>query len=99
MNLLNSMEQNIYVNGAIANSEDFKNTFVDRMLDIRDKVELESGYTPVIGMSRNTFIWFKRLFCKDFSYVEIGDITTFWRMEIRVMDMRDGLIDFYIDVA
>lgn len=97
MKLVGSMEQSIYVNGSIANSDDFKDEFVDKILEIRDKVDDEYGKLPFMGMSRNTFIWFKGLFSKDMAYVETTTNTLFWLMDVRLLDMRDGLFDFYLE--
>ena len=99
MRLVNSMRQDIYLNGAIANSDDFKDGFVDELLKIRDCTIDKSGQFPIITMSSNTFNWFKRLFQTDSSFVadRFDGYGRFWAMEIKVADMRDGLIDFYIN--
>lgn len=97
MKLVDTLEQNIYLVGSIAESDVFKNEFVDTLLDVRNKIDDEYGVIPVMGMSKNTLCWLKRLFGMDSSYSETENAKFFWLMEIRVLDMRDGLIDFYID--
>lgn len=97
MRLVGALERNIYTNGNIVNSDSFKDKLVDDMLEIRDKASDNYGEIPIIAMSRNTFTWFKKLFQKDSSYKETLTNTLFWLMDVRVFDMRDGLIDFYIE--
>lgn len=97
MKLVGTLEQNIYVPTSIVYMDDFKDKFVDRLLKVRDKVEDEYGVTPVLAMSQNTFVWFKRLFMGDGSWIETIDKTSFWLMNIIILDMRSGLFDFYID--
>lgn len=95
MKLVNSMEQNIYLSGGVVNTDSFKDDFVDKLLKIRDDVSDEYNEFPTIGMSSNTLSWFRRLFRNDTAYDD-GIIERFWLMPIHVVDMRDGLIDFYI---
>ena len=78
MTLINSMEQNINLPGSIVCSDDFKDEFVDRILDIRDAIHDKFGDFPIIGVS--------------------VDKTIFWGCELRRIDMRDGLFDFYVEV-
>ena len=94
--LVYSIEQNVYTMGAVVNSDDFKDIFVDKLLEVRDAVFDKYGEYPSIGVSNNTFSWFKRLFSKDPSYVD-GWTPKFWLMPICVMDMKDGLFDFYVE--
>ena len=96
MKLVDSIEQSIYVNGAVTNNDDFKNDFADRLLEVRDAIYDETGKYPQIGMSRNTSSWFTRLFQGDIGYRQ-GWTPKFWLMPVVVMDMRDGLIDFYVE--
>lgn len=98
MTLINSMEQNINLPGSIVCSDDFKDGFVDRILDIRDAVHDKFGDFPTIGVSANTYNWMKKLFGNEISFLETVDKTIFWGCELRRIDMRDGLFDFYIEV-
>ena len=96
MRLVATKEQNVYLMGSVVNSDVFKDDFVDDLLEIRDGVFDEYGEYPIIGMSSNTSSWFRRLFVKDGAYKD-GVTPSFWLMPIHVMDMRDGLIDFYVE--
>ena len=96
MKLVGTLEQNIYIQTSIACMDDFKDEFVDRLLKVRDEIDDAYGEAPVLVMSKNTFVWFKRLFMTDSSWVESVDGTSFWLMDIRLLDMRNGLFDFYI---
>ena len=98
MTLINSMEQNINLPGSIVCSDDFKDEFVDRILDIRDAVHDKFGDFPIIGVSVNTYDWMKKLFGDEISFLETVEKTIFWACELRRIDMRDGLFDFYVEV-
>lgn len=97
MKLVGTLEQSIYHPVWAISNDNFKDELVDKILKIRDDVEDKYGTYPVMAMSKNTFVWFKRLFGKDSSYKETLNDVHFWLMNIAQLDMRDGLIDFYID--
>jgi hypothetical protein len=40
----------------------------------------------------------KKLFGNEISFLETVDKTIFWGCELRRIDMRDGLFDFYVEV-
>ena len=83
MTLINSMEQNISLPG---------------FLDIRDAIHDKFGDFPIIGVSVNTYDWMKKLFGNEISFLETVEKTIFWGCELRRLDMRDGLFDFYVEV-
>ena len=97
MRLINSFEWNINLPGSIANSDTNKDNFVDRIIDVRDKISERFDEYPVIGVSPTTYNWIKRLFGNEISFLEAVDKTMFWGCELRRVDMRDGLFDFYIN--
>lgn len=98
MNLVGSVEQDIYLSQSIVNTDDFKDWFVDKLLENRDLICDKFGVMPLMAMSLNSFTWLKRLFMKDSAWVETTEGTSsFWLMNIVVLDMRNGLFDFYID--
>lgn len=96
MVLINSFTQNINLVGSIVNSDDFKDNFVDKILDIRDGIHDKFHDFPIIGVSVNTYNWMKKLFGNEITFLETVDKTVFWGCELRRLDMRDGLFDFYI---
>ena len=96
MVLVNSFTQNINLPGSIVNADNFKDDFVDKILDIRDAIHDKFGVFPVICVSTTTYDWMKRLFVNEITFVEFVDKTIFWGCELRRVDMRDGLFDFYI---
>lgn len=97
MNLIKSFEWNINLRGGIANSDTNKDNFVDRIIDTRDSIVDRFHEYPVIGISPTTYNWIKRLFGNEISFLEAVDKTMFWGCELRRVDMRDGLFDFYIN--
>ena len=96
MALVKSFEQNISLPGSMVNSDDFKDNFVDKILDIRDDIHDRFNDYPVIGVSANTYNWMKRLFGNEITFLETVDKSFFWGCELRRIDMRDGLFDYYI---
>ena len=98
MTLVNSLAQDINLPGSIVCSDSFKDDFVDKILDIRDAVHDKFGDFPIIGVSANTYNWMKKLFGNEISFLETADKTIFWGCELRRLDMRDGLFDFYVEV-
>lgn len=96
MKLVNSFEQNINIVGSIVNSDDFKDNFVDKILDIRDDIHDRFGDYPIIGVSANTYNWMKKLFGNEISFLETVDKSFFWGCELRRLDMKDGLFDYYV---
>ena len=99
MTIINSFNQNINLPCSIVCSDDFKDNFIDRILDIRDEIHDRFNEFPVICVSDKTYIWIKRLFGNEISFLETVDKTVFWGCELRSVDMRDGLFDFYINEA
>lgn len=97
MALLKSFEQNINLPGSFVSRGEFKDDFVDKILDVRDEIHDGFGDFPVIGVSANTYNWLKKLFGNEISFLEAVDKTIFWGCELRRIDMRDGLFDFYIE--
>ena len=96
MVLVNSFAQNINLPGSMVNTDNFKDNFVDKVLDIRDAIHDKHGVFPIIGVSANTYNWMKRLFFFFITFLETVDKTIFCGCELRRLDMRDGLFDFYI---
>ena len=97
MRLVGTLEQNIYTPASIVSMNDFKDEFVDRLLEIRDKVEDKYGVIPTLAMSQNTFAWFKRLSKTDGAWIETIEKTSVWVMNIVMLDMKNGLFDFYLE--
>lgn len=97
MVLVNCFEENINIPVAFVNNDGFKDSFVDKAINIRDGVRDKYDKMPVFTMSSRTFNWFKRLFYEDIGYVEKDHKTFFWGMDVRLMDAKDGLFDFYLD--
>lgn len=96
MKLINSFTQNINLPCSFIGTDEFKDDFVDKILDIRDEIHDRFGDFPIIGVSANTYTWMKRLFGGEISFLETVDKTIFWGCELRGLDMKDGLFDFYI---
>lgn len=97
MRVISSFTQSINLPCSFVGTDDFKDDFVDKILDIRDDIHDMCGDFPIIGVSANTYIWMKRLFGGEISFLETVDKTIFWGCEVRRFDMIDGLFDFYID--
>lgn len=97
MKLLNTLNQNINLPISYIQSNDFKDNFVDKLLDIRDDISDRHGVFPVLAVSSNTYTWLKRLFGFEITFLEVADGTFFWGMRILQLDMRDGLFDFYLE--
>ena len=97
MVLINSFAQNINLPGSIVNTDNFKDEFVDKILDVRDEIHDRFHDFPIIGVSVNTYNWMKRLFGNEITFLETVDKTIFWGCELRRIDMRDGLFDFYVE--
>lgn len=96
MVLVNSFTQNINLPGSMVNTDDFKDNFVNKILDIRDAIHDKHCVFQIIGVSANTYNWMKKLFGNEITFLETVDKTIFWGCELRRLDMRDGLFDFYI---
>ena len=96
MKLINSFTQNINLPCSFIGTDEFKDDFVDKILDIRDEIHDRFGDFPIIGVSANTYTWMKRLFGGEISFLETVDETIFWGCKLRRLDMKDGLFDFYI---
>ena len=97
MVLINSFAQNISLPGSIVNTDNFKDELVDKILDVRDEIHDKFHDFPIIGVSVNTYNWMKRLFSNEITFLETVDKTIFWGCELRRIDMRDGLFDFYVE--
>ena len=72
MVLVNSFAQNINLPGSMVNTDDFKDNFVDKILDIRDDTHDKHGDFPIIGVSANTYNWMKKLFGNEISFFGDG---------------------------
>ena len=94
---IKSFEQNINLPGSIVNGGEFKDDFVDRVLDVRDEIHDRFGDFPVICVSPNTYNWLKKLFGTEISFLETVDKTVFWGCELRRIDTVDGQFLFYIE--
>lgn len=97
MVLVNCFEENINVPVSFVSNDGFKDAFVDKAIAIRDAIRDKHDTMPVFAMSSNTFNWFRRVFQGDIGYVEKEYKTFFWGMDVRLMDAKDGLFDFYLD--
>lgn len=94
MKVVDSFEQNISLPVSIVGADKFKDDLVDKILDYRDNISDKHGEFPVLVVSPNTYVWFKRLFQKDVTFVETVDKTNFWCMEIKQEPVKDGVFSF-----
>ena len=97
MKAIYKMKVNIYTSASVANTNDYKDSIIDTLVQIRDNFRDIYNQEPILTMSASTFIYLEHLFLLEGIIKTHPDKSiTFWSLPVLITNQRTGHIHFNI---